>query len=406
MGETNVMPAAALDGIKILEWSHRITGQFTTKLMADLGADVIKVEPPTGNPARRHGPFPQDVPHAERSGLFLNANTNKRGVTLNVDSPSGRQLFFELVQRVDVLIEDHHPRDVEALGLTYAVLSDLHPRLIMTSITPYGQTGPHRHHRGNHLTAFHSSGQGYMLPPGTELMTRPPTVAGVYGGDYQCAFGAATATLGAVMWGQTSEKGQHVDVSEQEWGMGLASLFLTRYPFDGFVESRQTQKFPFLGKLPCRDGYVMIMAPEERHWEQFVEMVGRAEWARDERFANADLRRQHGELLNARVTTWLQDKTRREVLELSMAHGVPCGYVATAEDVLASPQLQSRGFFQSLDHPEAGHLPYATAPYRMSETPVTLKRAAPRLGEHNVEVYGELGYDRADLAAWRRGGII
>lgn len=358
-------------------------------------------------PHRRPGAaprtLPQDAPHPERSGLFLNTNTNKRGITLDVCSPSGRRLFLELVQQAEVLIEDHHPQDVEALGLGY---SDIHPRLIMTSITPYGQTGPHRNYRGNHMTAFHSSGQGYMLPPGTELMDRPPTVAGVYGGDYQCAFGAATATLGAIIWGRTSGEGQHVDVSEQEWGIGLASVFLSRYPFDGFIESRQTQKFPFLGKLPCQDGYVMIMAPEECHWEQFVEMVGRAEWALDERFANANLRREHGELLNARVTAWLQDKTRHEVLQLAMDHGVPSGYVATAEDVLASPQLQSRGFFQSLEHDEAGNLPYATAPYRMSETPVVLKRAAPLLGEHNAEIYGALGYGAADLAAWRRGGII
>ncbi|GIX48488.1 MAG: hypothetical protein KatS3mg131_2699 [Candidatus Tectimicrobiota bacterium] len=269
------MTQTALADLRVLEWSHRVTGQYTGKLLADLGAEVIKLEPPEGDATRREGPFPQDRPHPERSGLFAYLNTNKRGITLDVTTATGRALFVRLVQQVDVLIEDHPPQEVEALGLTYPALAQHHPRLVMTSITPFGQSGPRRSWRGSHLTSFHASGQGYLLPPGTRFPERPPVVAGVRAGDYQCAFGAAIATLGALLWRETSGQGQHVDLSEQEWGLNLNAITLARFFLDGFVESRQSQRYTFLGKLPCKDGYVVILTPEERHWWQLVEMMGR-----------------------------------------------------------------------------------------------------------------------------------
>jgi crotonobetainyl-CoA:carnitine CoA-transferase CaiB-like acyl-CoA transferase len=400
------MSPSALADVKVLEWSHRITGQYTAKLMADLGAEVIKLEPPDGDPARRYGPFPQDIPHPERSGLFLNLNTNKRGITLDVTTSTGKELFYRLVQQVDVLVEDHRPQDVEALGFDYATLARHNPRLVMTSVTPFGQTGPYRNYKGCHLTAFHASGQGYLLPPGTPFLDRPPVVAGAHAGDYQCAFGAATATLAALLWRETSGQGQHVDVSEQEWGVGLAALFLIRYPLDGFIESRQSQLYTFLGKMPCKDGHVVILVMEGHHWTQLVEMLGRPAWALDEKYNHPDNRRKDGLLLTERVKEWLRDKTRKEVLQLGMQYGVPVGYVATSEDIFASPQLQARGFFQPLEHSETGPLPYPTAAYHLSATPLVFKRPAPLLGEHNTEVYEQLGYSREDLLAWRRCGII
>lgn len=400
------MPQGALADIKVLEWSHRVTGQYTAKLLADLGAEVIKLEPPEGDPARRQGPFPNDIPHPEQSGLFLNLNTNKRGITLDVSTPTGKQLFSQLVQQVDVLVEDHLPPDVDALGFDYAALAQHNPRLVMTSITPFGQSGPYRDYKGCQLNTFHASGQGYLLPPETPFMDRPPVVAGVHTGDYQCAFGAATATLGALIWRETSGEGQHVDVSEQELGLGLGSVFLVRYPVDGFVESRQTQTFPLLGKLPCQDGYVLIMVSERHHWGQLVDMLGRPAWALETKYDDQAKRLQDKAIINQHVTEWLQDKTKYEVLELGMQYGVPVGYVATAEDVHNSSQLASRGFFQTLDHPEVGSLPYPTAAYRLSETPLALLRPAPLLGQHNDEIYGQLGYDRDAIVTWRQCGII
>jgi crotonobetainyl-CoA:carnitine CoA-transferase CaiB-like acyl-CoA transferase len=209
------MAETALDGLKVLEYCQMISGPYCGKLLADLGAEVIKVEEPSvGDVARTRGPFPGDVTHPEKSGLFLYLNTNKLGITLNLGTASGRELFRRLAEQADVLLEDRPPGEMAKLGLDYASLSAINPRLIVTSITPFGQTGPYRDYKSYHLNLYHASGHSsffYVAP--RERRKEALVVAGGEVGDYDGGLSAAVATLAALFARLATGQGQHIDIS-------------------------------------------------------------------------------------------------------------------------------------------------------------------------------------------------
>ncbi|MDO8532304.1 MAG: CoA transferase, partial [Dehalococcoidia bacterium] len=201
---------AALPGVRVLEYGRLVAAPYAGKLLADLGADVIKVEDPCGDPARRYGPFPEDRPHPEHSGLFMYLNTNKRGVTLTMESAEGRRLFAELADQSDLLIEDAPPGHMASWGLDYATLHERNPRLVVISITPFGQTGPYAHYKAHALTTFHASGEGMLLPNGADYMARPPVTIPGFAHDYDCGMAAAVAGLAALYHARATGHGQHV----------------------------------------------------------------------------------------------------------------------------------------------------------------------------------------------------
>ncbi len=213
------MNSEALSGLKLLEYSEFVSGPYCGKLLADLGAEVIKIEKPgLGDKARSWGPFPQDIPHPEKSGLFLDLNTNKSGVTLNVESAMGVKIFKELVKRVDIVIENNPPQEMERLGLDYESLHQINPLLVMTSITPFGQTGPYRDHKACDLISFHISGEAYVNPADgvDDIEQQPPLKGPMHRGDSMAGLTAAVCTMSAVFARQVTGQGQHVDLSEQE----------------------------------------------------------------------------------------------------------------------------------------------------------------------------------------------
>ncbi|MDP2954477.1 MAG: CoA transferase [Chloroflexota bacterium] len=405
--------ARALDGVRVVECGRWVSGPFCAKLLADLGAEVIKVEEPVeGDPSRRHGPFPQDVPHPEKSGLFLYLNTNKLGITLDLATPAGKALLHRLAAEADILIEDCPPQEAEKLGLDWESLRRVNPRLVVIAITPFGLTGPYRDYKAYHLNSFHASGQGYILPWGSPNLEREPVKGGGLVGDYDTGVNAALATLAAFYWAMATGEGQLVDISQQESLMALERIEMGRYPNDGVNPSRLAEAGYAGGRMvggvmACRDGYVVLTPAQERQWRALVELMGNPEWASGEKARDEFARSRNAAELNRLIAAWMADKPKDWVYHCGQALGCPIGTVNSAEDLLHSQQLAARGFFVDIDHPKAGKLKYPSAPYRFSKTPWAAARPAPLLGQHNQEVYGgRLGHSDLELKKMREGGII
>jgi crotonobetainyl-CoA:carnitine CoA-transferase CaiB-like acyl-CoA transferase len=394
----------ALGGTRVLEYCGTMAGAYCSKLLADLGAEVIKIEQPeTGDEARTKGPFPDDVPHRERSALFLHLNTNKMGITLNLRTAAGKRIFCELVKEADILIEDWPPDAMAELGLGYEMLNHLAPGLIVTSITPFGQSGPYRHYKAYHLNTYHASAAPYFAYGEINVPGRPHVCGGGYVGEYDAGLCAATGALAALWARAATGMGQHVDVSKWEAMISLERVELARHAND----PPQSPRGMVGGLVPCKDGWVTIAVAQQHQWEALVKLMGSPEWMQAEEYKDELARSEHLEELQPLLIEWMKNHTMAEIYRSGQALGVPVGPVNSAKDVVRSPQMHHRGFVTEIDHPEAGKLQYVTAPYKYSRTPVRFSRASPLLGEHNLEVYyRRLGYSGEELAALRAEGAI
>jgi crotonobetainyl-CoA:carnitine CoA-transferase CaiB-like acyl-CoA transferase len=399
------MSTGALEGIAVVELGQMVAAPFCAKLLADLGADVIKIEAPrVGDPARRRGPFPEDMPHPERSGLFLYLNTSKQGITLDPRTASGQKIFRELVREADVLIEDRAPGEMERLGLGWSVLSELNPRLVMTSITPFGQTGPFKDHKAHHLNLYHGSGHSsfFYVAPG-EGAERPPARGGGYLGEYDAGLTAAVGTLAAVLRRNRSGRGDHVDVSAQDAMLCLERVDVGRLTND---PNPQPWRGQVGGLLKAKDGYVMITPAQNHQWQGLVRAMGEPEWTKADWCQDEVKRMENRERLQPLIDAWAQEHTREEIYHRTQAEGAPSGPVQSVGEVRAWRQAEARGFFREIEHPAAGTQAYPTAAYAFSETPWQ-GAPAPLLGQHNEAVYcSRLGYARADLARLAATGVI
>ena len=402
------MPDQALSHLKVLELCNFVCGPYCTKLLADLGAEVIKIEPPAiGDEARRRSPFPNDLPNHEASGLLLYLNTNKLGITLDLNSTTGQSIFRELVKQTDILIEDNPPKIMTEMGLTYTELNKLNPRLVMTSITPFGQTGPYRDYKAYELNSFHAGGEGYMMPIESIYPTREPVKGGGLVGDCMCALSASLATLAAAYRLSETSEGQHVDVSKQEVLMTMVGLEVAMYTYSKTVRTRHKRKAMLSTPKECRDGYIMISAFGDRDWQTFARFIGKDSWAEEERFSTPMKRWENSDEIDQYVEEWAKRQKNQELFHRLEANALAASPVNTSEDLLNSPQLESRGFFVEIDHPKAGKLKYPSVSYHLSSTPCNTWCPAPLLGQHNELVYcGRLGYSKQDLTKLAEAGDI
>jgi len=402
------MSNRCLGHLKVLELCNLVTGPYSTKLLADLGAEVIKIESPgVGDDARRRGPFFDDTPGLEHSGLYLYLNTNKLGITLDITTETGKGILHELIRQTDVFVEDNPPAVMEELGLTYDNLKKLNPGLIMASITPFGQSGPYRDYKAYQLNTYHAGGEAYLLPTMSPDLSREPVRGGGLAGDCICGISAAIAILAAAFRKGASGQGQHVDVSKQDVLMTMVLLDVAMYANLGVIRDRN--KRPLLMPLPmeCKDGYLMMSALTDREWGSLVEFMGNPEWATDERFGQWLSRHTSGDDINPHVQEFVQQYDKEELFRQLQDSAIAAAPVNTAEDIVGSAQMEGRGFFTEIEHPQTGTLKYPTAPYRLSRTPWSAERAAPLLGEHNENIYCErLGYSKEDLVSMREAGVI
>lgn len=405
------MTPSALKGVRIVEFCTTVSGAYCGKLMADLGAEVIKIEPPVrGDKARRKPPFLNDDPDPEKSGLFAYINTSKFGISLDPSNPQGKEIFERLVDRVDILIEDHSPGEMEKMGLGYDALKQINPGIIMLAITPFGQTGPYKNYKAYQLNISHMSGQGYLLPLISPHLERPPVQIGGNSGNFDAGLTASLAVMAALFWRGTSGKGQYIGMSKMEALIAMQRIESVTFPNSGISMSRKGESLRMSGNgiFPCKDGYVSIVTPEEHQWQNFMKLIGDPPWSKEPWCRNRFERRNHVDQINGYILEWMKDKPKEEIFRKGQALSVPVAQVNTAEDVVASPHFNARGFFVEVDHPVMGKLEkFPSSPYRFSKTPWAISRPAPRLGEHNQQILCEtLGYTTDDLDAFKDAGTI
>ena len=362
----------------VLDLTHYIAGPYCTRMLAGLGANVLKVERPgTGDPARHLPPFYDDCPGLERSGTFLWLNMGKKSLTLDLKSPTGLDTLLRLVAWADVLVENFAPRVLPELGVSYERVAALNPRLVMTSISNFGQSGPYRDYHADDIVLFGMGGSmASRFPPDEQPLV-------LAGSPAQTMAGAAafTATLGALYGARATGEGQHVDVSILEAMASAQTEEFVAYAYLG----TERQSPPLALIYPCQDGYVMVVDQQPHQWAKITQLVGQPELLDDPRFQTMADRRAHRELLDAHLLPWMQARPKAEIYHAGQAAGIPCAFFATVQDVIESPQLQSRRFIIEAEHPEVGRQHYPGVPFHVDGDAAELP-AAPLLGQHNDEV--------------------
>ncbi|MFT4212911.1 MAG: CoA transferase [Microbacterium sp.] len=381
------MSTPPLAPIKVVELAEFVSGPFCARLFADFGADVVKVEPPEGDRARRTAPFLGDEEDPERSGLFMYLNTNKRGVTIDLGTADGVERFRALVADADILIEDRAPGELAGLGLDYDHLAAKNPGLIMVSITPFGSDGPYRDYADAPLTTYHASGQGYMLPMMSPNLDREPVRGPGYLGEYDAGSAAAVAALAALHWRHRTGLGQHVEVSKQHAMTHLERSQLRRYLDTGESPDRTGMGRLLESLVECKDGeYVILILSSQHQWNGLFEAMGRPAWGRDEKFLTQQSRSENYAELRARLADWAKTLTAEEVFHAVQARKSACAPAQTAAMFHASAQTRSRGYFIDVDHPVAGALQHPGWPYIFSGIRAERRAGAPLIGQHNAEI--------------------
>lgn len=380
-----------------------MSGPYCTRLLAGLGADVIKVERPGGDPGRRAGPFPHDAPHQERGGRHLHLDSGKRGVTLDVYTPTGRRLLDRLLDSAGVLVESLPPDQKEARGLDGVALARTHPRLVVTSISHFGRSGSYRDFAGSELIDYALG--GYLVLTGDP--EREPLKAHDHQVELQAGLHAAVGTLAALR--AAGDGGSVVDVAAYEAAMFLLGGPAQVYAMSGEDLRRNGTRLIGLGPhhpypstlRPCHDGYVHAHS-NNRHPDLLALLIDAPHILDPEILAAPS---GHADTIDAAMDAWLADKDKFEAVRAAQELRVPFTEVMAPDEVLANDHYQERGFWAELDHPEAGRLRYPGPPARLAATPWQSNRA-PLLGEHNQEVYGGIGIAPREMAMLRAAGVI
>jgi crotonobetainyl-CoA:carnitine CoA-transferase CaiB-like acyl-CoA transferase len=412
-----------LKGCRVLDLSNEL-GLICGKILGDLGADVIKVEPPGGDPSRNIGPFYKDTPHPEKSLYWLAYNNNKRGVTLNLETADGREILKKLVKTADIVIESFSPGHLDGLGLGYSGLSGLtNGKIILTSITPFGQEGPYKNYKVSDIGIMAMSGCMHLLGDAD----RPPVrtsfpVSYLWTGAY-----AALGTLMAFFHQRMTGKGQHVDVSAQAsaaWSADTAPFY---WEADGTmtkrvgnaIAGRSIHGAVMKAAYPCKDGYICwliygaraggITNKETVKWMDEKGMA--TDWLKSkdwDKFDPGSAKQEDFDQIMGPVAKFLSGMTKMEFLEEAVRRRIMGYPVSTSKDIMENPQLRAREVWQEIDHPELGEtLTYPGPWVKFSESSCGIERRAPLIGEHNPDIYvKELGLSEEELVILKQGNII
>ena len=394
----------ALEDVKVLDLGWHIAGPYCTKLLADYGAQVIKVERPDGgDPARKEGPFPKDEPNCEASGLFLYLNNNKKGITLNLKTESGKKYLKELIKWADILVENFSPMVMPSLGLYFVTLKDINPGLVMVSISNFGHSGPYRDYKATDIIIQALS--GWMLYRG-DARREPVKAAGMLRiSEFIAGAFAGAASMSALVHKKKINKGQHVDISIMEAVLQMTPYAWLAGKFPASIwPSKRHIYTP--GIEQCKDGYIGLNILTGQHWVDLCGMTEMYDWAENEDYALMNKRSMRFQDVKDRMRPWLMDRTRTEIQKEAISWRVPASMVFTAEDLAKTELHRERGYMIEVDHPVAGKIMQPGPQVRMEKTPWRMKSPAPLLGQNNTEVYTGLGLDKKDIVTLKQADII
>jgi formyl-CoA transferase len=395
----------ALEGIRVLDLTQYEAGPSSTQMLAWLGAEVVKIEPPGGEAGR----LALSDKKGEDAWFFMLLNSNKKGVTLNLKAPRGRAMFETMVKTADVVVENLGPGAMDRLGLGYDALKKLNPRIIAASVKGFGSTGPYADYKSFEWIAQAMAGAMSM----TGSPDGPPTKA--IGGLADTGAGLHTAIgiLAAIIQRQATGVGQQVEVAQQESVVNLLRIHLRESYATGKPAPRQGNRSAAAAPsniYRCQPGgpndYVFIHCATVDMWKALTRIVGRPEMADDPRYHDRRDRVQIVDEIDAMIEAWTETRSKFEVMEIMAGAGVPCGAVLDSTEILADPHMRKRRFIVDLEHPRRGPYPMPGNPVRLSDSPTEVGRS-PLLGEHNADVYGRLlGFKAEQVEQLKKDGII
>lgn len=391
-----------LGGIRVLDFSHFIAGPYCAMLLAAMGAEVIRVEPPQGSIDRDIGPY---APNGQ--GMYpWHYCCNKKGITLDTRGEEGQAILKDLLANTDVVVEAFMPRVKKKIGLDYDSLLAINPGLVLVSISGFGQSGPYADRGGFDAIAQGMSG----LMAVTGYSEGPPLKAGSAVIDYGTGLYGALGAVLALLNRQKTGQGQAVDVSLLDTAVSFTETVFAEYQVLGKERSAMGNRRPYTAPTDmygAKDGYVNISVSADRFWPKFCGVIGEKNYAQDSRYNSNRVRYKNQEFLNALARKWVAERTVEEVVETLTAAGIPVGPVYSIPQVMQDEHIRSRKMIVELEYPDTGKVPVPGLAVKLSRTPGALDQRGPELGEHNQQVYGELlGYSEQRLAGLKKAGVI
>ena len=415
------MAKLPLDGIRVIDLSMWFAGPMASRLMADMGAEVIKIESlkhmdPWRGPvkltpkAKERFPVPIDAERPYNCGAAFNLqNRNKLGITLDIAKPKGKQLFKKLVKISDIVLENYSPRVMKKIELDYSVLKELNPQIIMMSMPALGRTGPDKDYVAFGHTIDCMSGMAYRTGYTGE---EPMLQSGLAYGDPISGMNAALACLMALNHRRKSGNGIHIELSQVEGLISFNADAIMNYTMNNRIQEKMGNRHPSIAPHGCykckgEDQWVTIAIPSDVAWKKFCEVTGNTAWIKDDRFSDSLNRYKNQKELDKLINEWTMNHDHYEIMHILQKDGIPSGPVLDAKELIEDPHLNERNFFETVSHPEAGTHPYIGMYAKLSKTPGSIRRPAPCLGEHNSYVYGDLlGLSDNKIDELKKEGII
>ena len=396
-----------LEGIRVLSLTGALFGPYCGLILADLGAEVIKVERPGfGDMSREWGPFFPNVQGPDKSGYFVSIHRNNKGITLNLKDQKAKEILKELVKKSDVLIENFKPGTMDEWGIGYSELKKINPKLIYATGSGFGQYGPY-----SKWPSYDIIGQamgGFMDLNGWP--DKPPVRAGSSIGDIISGMFLAIGILAALRYREISGRGQMIDVAQVDSMIAVLENAVIRYTMEHKIPTRIGAKHPAITPFDifkAKDGYVVIAVGNDGIWKRFCAAVVKPEWTNDPRFANNTLRCQNEAALKLLIEDYTKDRTRWDIAKLLLANDVPSAPVYNVGEAIDDPHVKAREMIIELDQPQYGKVRVAGCPIKFSETPIKTFSPAPLLGQHTEEILSKLlGYSKAQIDDLKKAGVI
>jgi crotonobetainyl-CoA:carnitine CoA-transferase CaiB-like acyl-CoA transferase len=384
-----------LEGIRVIDFTHAWSGPICTMLLGDMGADVIKVEPISGDFMRE----------AMNGAFFITANRNKRGIALNLKADEGKAIALKLLEKADVTVENFVPGVMDRLGLGYGAISKMNPGIIYCSISGYGQAGPYCKRPGFDPTAQAVSGIMLVLGEPDRPPVRIPAAVIDYGGGIQCAYGTVLALLDREKTG----KGQYIEVSLMDVGITYMSLYIAHYTMTGELPKRLGsghRAWTPYQNFETKDGWVMICVANDRMWKNFCKALKLDDLSNDPGLATIELRLQHKEKVVEAVSKLVRQYESRELETILSEAGIPCGMLRSVADVIDDPHVQARHILEDMDYPNVGRVKTVKTPILFSGEAPSTRLKPPQIGEHTADVLSELGYSEGEMRLLEENGVV